>query len=136
VVAEQARASIDVRVRSMADAGRVEAALRSLEPHVRGTRLAIAGGVERPPLERTEKVVGLYRVAKEVAAALGRELAEGEAGGGSDGNFTAALGVPTLDGLGPMGDGAHALHEHVLVADLAWRAAFLGGLLARLGRLE
>ena len=63
-------------------------------------------------------------------AMLGRTSAEGAAGGGSDGNFTAALGVPTLDGLGPRGDGAHALHEHVLIEDLAWRAAFLAGLIA------
>ena len=74
----------------------------------------------------------LYEVAKETAAALGKPLGEGGAGGGSDGNFTAALGVPTLDGLGPMGDGAHALHEHVVSADLTWRAAFLAALVSRL----
>jgi glutamate carboxypeptidase len=78
-------------------------------------------------------VARLYEQAREVAAALGRELGEGGTGGGSDGNFTAAMGVPTLDGLGPCGDGAHALHEHVIVADLTWRAAFLCGLLAHLG---
>ena len=72
----------------------------------------------------------LYEQARAVAATLGRELGEGGTGGGSDGNFTAALGVPTLDGLGPRGDGAHALHEHVVVEDLTWRAAFIGALLA------
>jgi len=71
-----------------------------------------------------------------VARTLGVDLAEGGTGGGSDGNFTAALGVPTLDGLGPIGDGAHALHEHVLVADLAWRASFVAALLLRLGEVK
>jgi glutamate carboxypeptidase len=91
--------------------------------------MEIVGGVERPPLERTDAVARLYEQAREVAAGLGRDLAEGATGGGSDGNFTAALGVPTLDGLGPEGDGAHALHEHVMVSDLPWRAAFLAGLM-------
>jgi glutamate carboxypeptidase len=81
-------------------------------------------------------VVRLYQTARAVAADLGRDLGEGGTGGGSDGNFTAALGVPTLDGLGPQGDGAHALHEHVEIADLTWRAAFLAGLLSRLGEVQ
>jgi glutamate carboxypeptidase len=132
VVAEEARAAIDVRVPSMADVAEVETALRDLAPRVTGTRLVVTGGVDRPPLERSEGVVRLYRLAKDVAAELGRDLGEGATGGGSDGNFTAALGVPTLDGLGPMGDGAHAHHEHVITTDLAWRAALLCGLLARL----
>ena len=76
-------------------------------------------------MERTPQVVRLYELAQEVAASLGAELGEGAAGGGSDGNFTAAIGVPTLDGLGPRGDGAHALHEHIVIDDLTWRAAFL-----------
>jgi glutamate carboxypeptidase len=136
VVAERAQASIDVRVPTMADAARVEQALRGLQPRVRGTRLEIHGGVERPPLERSPQVLRLYGQAKTVAAALGRELLEGGTGGGSDGNFTAALGVPTLDGLGPRGDGAHALHEHVELEDLPWRAAFLAALLVRLNEVE
>jgi glutamate carboxypeptidase len=74
----------------------------------------------------------LYHTARELAAELGRELHEGSTGGGSDGNFTAAAGVPTLDGLGAVGDGAHALHEHVVIADLPWRAALLAGLVKRL----
>jgi glutamate carboxypeptidase len=136
VVAEEARATIDVRVASMADVAPLEASLGGLTPRVPGTRLTITGGVDRPPLERSEAVVGLYRIARDVARSLGRDLAEGSTGGGSDGNFTAALGVPTLDGLGPMGDGAHAHHEHVLMTDLAWRAALLSGLLARIERVE
>jgi glutamate carboxypeptidase len=81
-------------------------------------------------------VVRLFHHAREVAAQLGVDLQEGATGGGSDGNFTAALGVPTLDGLGPRGDGAHALHEYVELQDLPWRAAFLALLLARLGEVK
>jgi glutamate carboxypeptidase len=130
VVADHAAALVDVRVETMADAARLESAIRALRPANPAVRLEITGGVNRPPLERSSDVVRLYQQAAAVAAALGRGLPEGAAGGGSDGNFTAALGVPTLDGLGPQGDGAHALHEHVLVEDLTWRAAFLAGLIA------
>jgi glutamate carboxypeptidase len=136
VVADIARASIDVRVPTMADAALVERSLGELRPRLSGTRLELEGAVGRPPLERSPGVVRLYELAREVAHQLGQDLKEGAAGGGSDGNFTAALGVPTLDGLGPRGDGAHALHEHVELVDLPWRAAFLAGLLHRLGRLE
>ena len=136
VVAERAQASVDVRVPTMADAAQVERAFKALTPRLSGTRLEIHGGVERPPLERSAHVVQLYEQARAVAATLGRELGEGGTGGGSDGNFTAALGVPTLDGLGPRGDGAHALHEHVEVEDLTWRAAFIGALLGHLGEVE
>jgi glutamate carboxypeptidase len=136
VVAERAQASIDVRVPTMADAERVEQGLKALRPRLSGTRLELSGGVERPPLERSADVVRLYEQARSVAATLGRELGEGSTGGGSDGNFTAAAGVPTLDGLGPRGDGAHALHEHVELEDLPWRAAFVAALLAHLGEVE
>ncbi|HSS69951.1 MAG TPA: M20 family metallopeptidase [Casimicrobiaceae bacterium] len=132
VIADRASATIDVRVQTMEDAERVERAIRGLQPTRASIRLEIAGGVDRPPLERSPAVVRLYQQARDVAAALGRDLGEGAAGGGSDGNFTAALGVPTLDGLGPRGDGAHAAHEHVLVEDLTWRAAFLAGLVETL----
>jgi glutamate carboxypeptidase len=132
VVADYAWAKIDVRVPTLADAARLDTALRGLRPQNPATRLEMTGGVERPPFERSAGVARLYEQAKEAAAALGRELAEGGTGGGSDGNFTGALGVPTLDGLGPMGDGAHALHEHVIEADLPWRAALLAALLTRL----
>jgi glutamate carboxypeptidase len=132
VVAEEARATIDVRAPSREAAGAVEAAFRSLHPMRPGTRLTIKGGFERPPMERTAAVAGLFTRASEVASSLGRELREGPAGGGSDGNFTAALGVPTLDGLGAVGDGAHAAHEHVDVTALPWRAALIAGLVASL----
>jgi glutamate carboxypeptidase len=132
VIADTARASIDVRVRTMADAAAIEAALLQLQPSRPGVRLEISGSVDRPPLERTPAVVRLYEQARTVARALGQDLSEGAAGGASDGNFTGALGVPTLDGLGPRGDGAHALHEHVELEDLPWRAALVAVLLGQL----
>ena len=132
VIPDEAHASIDVRVPSMAEARRVESALSALRPALSGSRLELTGGFGRPPLERTERVAKLYAVARDVSAQLGRPLGEGGTGGGSDGNFTSAIGVPTLDGLGPEGAGAHAPHEHVLSADLTWRAAFLAGLIHRL----
>jgi glutamate carboxypeptidase len=132
VVAEHASAAVDVRVPTMDDAARVEAAIRAIVPKDPRVTVEVHGGVERPPLERTAGVGRLYEQARAAAATLGRDLAEGGTGGGSDGNFTAALGIPTLDGLGPEGDGAHALHEHVLLRDLAWRAALLSTLLVRL----
>ena len=94
--------------------------------------LHISGGLNRPPLERSEKNVQLFRRAKGIAFELGIQLEEGETGGGSDGCFTAALGIPTLDGLGPDGDGPHALHEHVLISSLAPRAALLTELVLKL----
>lgn len=136
VVAEEAHALIDVRVPTMADAERIGMAIRSLAPKHPGVTLEIDGAVERPPLERTEGVARLYDQARSVAASLGRDLGEGGTGGGSDGNFTAALGIPTLDGLGPEGDGAHAQHEHVVLADLPWRAAFLASLVARVNGVQ
>jgi glutamate carboxypeptidase len=132
VIAEHARAIVDVRVARREDAQRVDAFIRGLRPRDPRARLTITGGIDRPPLERTDGVVRLFRLAKEIARGLGRELGEGSTGGGSDGNFTAALGVPTLDGLGAIGDGAHALHEHVEIAALSWRSALLAGLIARL----
>jgi len=136
VVAERAQATIDVRVPTVADAIRVEAAVKAIRPRSPRTSLHVRGGFDRPPLERSDAVVRLFEIARDVSRTLGRELGEGAAGGGSDGNFTAAIGVPTLDGLGPQGDGAHAVHEHVVVDDLSWRAALLTGLVHRLGALK
>jgi glutamate carboxypeptidase len=132
VVAEFASAEVDVRIPTHADAARVDGALRALASETEGVTLRVTGGMNRPPLERTSGVLDLYARAKDVAASLGFELAEGATGGGSDGNFTAARGVPTLDGLGPMGAGAHALDEHVRLEPLAGRAALIAGLLLRL----
>ena len=131
VVAEHARAVIDTRVSRQEDARAVEEAIRGLRPTLDRTAIEVAGGFSRPPLVRTPAVVRLYERAREVAAELGRTLDEGGTGGGSDGNFTAALGVPTLDGLGAVGGGAHALNEHVETAELPWRAALLAGLIER-----
>jgi glutamate carboxypeptidase len=136
VVAGIARATIDVRVPAMSDAASIDAAFRSLRAHDARIRLEVTGEIARPPLERTAAVLELFQLAQTVARELGRELGEGAAGGGSDGNFTAAIGVPTLDGLGPRGDGAHAVHEYVDTQDLPWRAAFLAELLSRLGRVH
>jgi glutamate carboxypeptidase len=132
VVAEHARAVIDVRAPTLTDATRVEAEFHRLQPAGQGTRLTVRGGFERPPLERTAAVAHLFSVARDVASLIGRDLQEGSTGGGSDGNFTGALGVPTLDGLGPVGEGAHAAHEYIDVAELPWRAALVAGLLNRL----
>ena len=132
VVAEHARAVVDVRAETLADARRVAAAVRQLQPRDPRVSLTVRGEFGRPPLERTADVLRLYGMARDVAGALGRELGEGQAGGGSDGNFTAALGVPTLDGLGAVGAGAHALHEHVDASQLPWRAALVAGLLRRI----
>ncbi len=134
VIPEEARAAIDARAPTAADAERIQRALTSLTSYIPGTSLELSGGFGRPPLERTRQVVRLYEKARTVAARLGHELLEGGSGGGSDGNFTAALGVPTLDGLGPEGEGAHALHEHVVISNLAWRAGFLAALLSDVAR--
>jgi glutamate carboxypeptidase len=132
VVAEEAQAHVDARAPTRADADRVDAALRSLTPHVKGARLELSGGFARPPMERTPGVARLFAMAQEAGSELGIVVQEGSTGGGSDGNFCAALGIPTLDGLGPVGDGAHALHEHVELPTLAPRAALIAALLAKL----
>jgi glutamate carboxypeptidase len=119
VVAAEALAEIDVRIASRPEAERVIPAILGLQPHLEGALLQVEGGLGRPPMERTEGVIRLARTAQRVALELGFELKESSTGGGSDGNFTAALGVPTLDGLGPDGGGAHADWEHFLMS--SWR---------------
>jgi glutamate carboxypeptidase len=132
VVAAQARAVVDARAVTRAEADRLDAALRALQPRRPGARLTLQGGFERPPMERGPGAARLFGLAREIAAQMGRTLEEGSAGGGSDGNFTAAAGTPTLDGLGAVGDGAHASHEHATVSDLPWRSALVAGLIGRL----
>lgn len=132
VVPASAWAIVDVRFASAAEGDRVDAALRSLRPRLRGATLRVTGGVNRPPVERTEASAALYRAARDLAEEAGWTLDEGSTGGGSDGSFTAAIGVPTLDGIGPRGDGAHAIDEHVLVGDLPRRVALYGRLLETL----
>jgi glutamate carboxypeptidase len=132
VIPEQARLVVDVRVPTMEAAADVERAFAALSPVDPRTRIETRGGFDRPPLERTAAVARLYDQARAIAREFGQDLAEGGTGGGSDGNFTAALGIPTLDGLGAVGDGAHALHEHVVVDALCDRAALIAGLITSL----
>ena len=130
VVAEEAHAVIDTRVTAAADMDRVIDFVRNRTPTVPGTRIEVTGGFDRPPLERTAAVARLYERARAIAGRLGHDLPEGATGGGSDGNFTAAVGTPTLDGLGAAGAGPHALHEHMEVDSLPWRAALVAALAA------
>lgn len=134
VVPDVATASVDVRAETLADADDLDRAMRGLTPRTPGATLEVKGGFNRPPMERSAGVVRLFEMARACGEEIGLALEEGATGGGSDGNFTAALGVPTLDGLGAVGDGAHALHEHVELAPLPARAAIIAGLLYRLTR--
>lgn len=128
VVPAEAWAEVDVRVTDLADAEAVDAALRSLQPLDPRCRVSIEGGLNRPPMERTDGIGALFAQAQTLGEQIGLSLEESATGGGSDGNFTAALGIPTLDGLGAVGEGAHATHESVLIDRLADRAALLAGL--------
>jgi len=132
VVPDQARAEIDVRLARLGDARGIERKLRALRPILKGARVEVRGGINRPPLERTAAVAALFRHAQSLSAEMGLKLGEGSTGGGSDGNFTGAIGVPTLDGLGAIGDGAHTPHEHVVIKKLPERAALIAALLATL----
>jgi glutamate carboxypeptidase len=130
VVPAEATASIDLRVATMKDAIKVDRQLRALKAFNRSCTIEIKGGMNRPPMERTAGVASLYAKAANIASELGWELEEAAVGGGSDGNFTAALGNPTLDGLGGVGEGAHAEHESIQISELPRRAALLAGLLS------
>ncbi len=132
VVPEYARAQVDLRISKLADAASLERKLRSLHPILKGARIKVSGGINRPPLERTPAVRDLFRRAQDLMSEVGIPLDECFVGGGSDGNFTAALGIPTLDGLGAVGDAAHSPREHVIIGSLPQRAALLAGLLATL----
>lgn len=132
VVPDSASVSLDVRVTNARDARAVDRKLRLLKPFNRKCRLEVSGGLNRPPLERTAAVAGLYQQAHRIARQYGWNLEEAAVGGGSDGNFTAALGIPTLDGLGAVGEGAHSPHESVQTAQLPRQAALLAELIAAL----
>ncbi|MGO8791694.1 MAG: M20 family metallopeptidase [Terriglobia bacterium] len=131
VIPELAVARVDVRVPTARDREKIESQMRALTPIHPEARLEITGGVNRPPLER-KMATALFAKACELGRQMGLELTEASTGGGSDGNFTAALGIPTLDGLGGTGDGAHARHEHVVLSELPGRAALLAALMATL----
>ncbi|HLF28270.1 MAG TPA: M20 family metallopeptidase [Anaerolineae bacterium] len=128
VVPDRAEIEVDFRVAALDEAGRIERAVQALQPVLNGAELEVSGGLNRPPLERNATMQATFEKARRIAAGIGLELKEGSTGGGSDGNFTAGLGIPTLDGLGAVGDGAHALHEHIVVESLAERAALLAAL--------
>jgi glutamate carboxypeptidase len=132
VVPAHATARIDARVSTMAEAARLEAALKELKPVTPDVSLTLTGRIKRPPMERTPAVAALFERSRPIGKSLGLDLAEGGTGGASDGNFTAALGIPTLDGLGCPGAGAHADYEHIVIDGLLERAALLGALLLEL----
>lgn len=132
VVPALATAEIDMRFSSLDLGVAVERDIQNVKPFDARAEVVVTGGINRPPLERTAKVVELYELARNLAAKLNFELGETSVGGGSDGNFVGALGVPVLDGLGIEGDGAHAAHEHILVDNIAARGAMLAGLIASL----
>jgi glutamate carboxypeptidase len=130
VIAQTATVEVDVRIAKASDAPRVERLFRSLKPSDPHCKLQITGGINRPPMERKPGTIALYKQARKLASELGFDLPEAATGGGSDGNFTAALGIPTLDGMGAIGEGAHAVHEHIVTEHLVPRTALLAALLA------
>ncbi|HTP36571.1 MAG TPA: M20 family metallopeptidase [Candidatus Acidoferrales bacterium] len=132
VVAADAWAEVDIRVLRLRDAPLLEKRFRSLKPYDKRCAIEVTGGLNRPPMERSAGIVKLFRTAQTLGRDLGLELDESLTGGGSDGNFTAALGVPTLDGLGAVGEGAHAPNESILVDRMADRTALVGKLIAAL----
>jgi glutamate carboxypeptidase len=129
VVPEHAEGEIDVRFSTEAEAREIERIFSTIQPIDERTKVFISGSVNRPPLERTAAVVELFEKARSISESIGFELGEAQVGGASDGNFIAAMGIPVLDGLGISGDGAHAVHEHIEVDDIARRGALIAGLL-------
>jgi glutamate carboxypeptidase len=132
VIPASAVARVDLRVAHLSDVRTLNKKLHALKPIIKGARLQITGGVNRPPLERTNAVIKLFTQAQQLAQEMGFPLDEASTGGGSDGNFTAALGIPTLDGLGAVGEGAHSPGENVIIRKLPERAALIAALLATL----
>jgi glutamate carboxypeptidase len=132
VIAAEAWAEVDLRIARAADAAVLQEKFAGLKPFDPDCSIQISGGINRPPMERTEGTIRLFQIAKKIAAEIGMELDESSTGGGSDGNFTSALGVPTLDGLGALGEGAHAPHESVVIQELPRRTALVAGLIQSL----
>ena len=129
VIAAEATAEVDLRIARKADGAVMERKVRGLRPVNPKCRIEIEGGINRPPMERTKQVVALFELARQIAHELGFPVAEIAVGGGSDGNFTGGIGIPTLDGLGAVGEGEHATHESIVAAELPRRAALLAGLI-------
>lgn len=129
VIAAEATVEIDVRIKKAQQAKALDRKLRSLKPVDKHCKLTVEGGINRMPMERTAGVAALYKKAKAVAAEIGWRLEEAAVGGGSDGNFTAGIGIPTLDGMGGDGEGAHAVHEHIVISELPKRTLLLAGMI-------
>jgi glutamate carboxypeptidase len=132
VIAAEAWAEVDLRIARAADAQELQKKFAALKPFDPDCSIELSGGINRPPMERTEGTVRLFNLAREIAGAIGWKLEESSTGGGSDGNFTSALGIPTLDGLGALGEGAHAAHESVVIQELPQRTALLTTLIQSL----
>jgi glutamate carboxypeptidase len=132
VIAAECTVEVDVRIARAVDAARIARLFAKLRVTDKGCKLEVAGGINRMPMERKAGTIRLFRQARRLAKEIGIDLEEAATGGGSDGNFTAALGVPTLDGMGAVGLGAHAAHEHVVIAELVPRTALLAGMIAGL----
>lgn len=131
VIAKEASAAIDLRITKKSQAEELVNKIKKRPTFIQGTKVQVDGDLDRYPLERDEEVARLYEELREIAASHGYELAEGSSGGASDGNFTAGIGIPTIDGLGPLGDGAHAENEHVILSNLPYRAALLAEILLK-----
>lgn len=132
VIAAEAWAEVDMRIARAADAAELKKKFAALKPFDPDCSIELSGGINRPPMERTEGTMRLFGIAKEIAEGMGWKLEESSTGGGSDGNFTSALGIPTLDGLGALGEGAHASNESVVIQELPQRTALLAGLIRSL----
>ena len=130
VVPEMARAQVDLRVMTAAEGDRITQWMQQLKPALKGTSIEVTGGLNRPPMPRDERMAASFARASAIARRLGMNLSEGGTGGGSDANFVAPLGVPVLDGLGALGNGAHSEREHVVIANLPERTALLAALLS------
>jgi len=129
VIAAEAIVEIDARIQKAKQAFGLERKMRALRPYDKHCKLIVEGGINRLPMERTAGVADLYGKAKAIAGQVGWKLEEAAVGGGSDGNFTAGIGIPTLDGIGGVGEGAHAVHEHIVLSELPRRALLLAGLI-------
>jgi glutamate carboxypeptidase len=129
VIAAEASVGIDIRIKKAKQASGIDRKLHSLKPFDKHCKLEVTGSINRLPMERTAGVVALYKKAHNIASQVGWKLAEAAVGGGSDGNFTAGLGIPTLDGLGGVGEGAHAVHEFIVISELPRRALLLAGMI-------
>jgi glutamate carboxypeptidase len=129
VIAAEASVEFDVRIKRAKQAAGIERKLRSLKAFDKHCKLEVTGNINRLPMERTAGVAALYNKAREIASQMNWKLAEAAVGGGSDGNFTAGIGIPTLDGMGGVGEGAHAVHEFIVVSELPRRALLLAGMI-------